>query len=1800
MAQFATVVAINGHGAVFAVDSQGNSRVLKVGDVLQKGETVRTNGDVGVELMMEDGRSMAVAPMQNVLLDDQVVESDQRPTAQESAVAAPATIETVIQTLQRGGDLSQELEAAAAGLVAPGANAADGGNSFVQLLRITEGVEPLAYNYGFAAPELPPDVQATGAELPTISVGIDLVTQIEEGHGGPVLITEANLPQGSVTAVNVPEGSSDGEGGGHAVSFQITMNMVSATDVTITYTLVPGTAKDTNTATPTDPRDYFDGAVTGTVTIPAGYIGFVVTENIVGDLRVEPNETFTIVLSNPIGATLVGDTATVTIIDDDHAPVAQNDVANMTEDALTVTGNVLGNDTDQDGQTLAVINGPISLSNDFGTLVIQGNGNFTFTPNAATQAAAQALDDGESIAFTFSNAYQSTDSANPSNFADVTITINGANDPPTITTNAGNPGGANDAVYEAGLVPNGSGAGPTTTLVSGTFTVSDTDGLDDIRSVDINGHTILIANLGTADASNVIAGDNGLFTVTSYDSGTGVATYTYQLASPTADMPGPETNTFTLTTFDGLATSPPVTITIEIVDDAPLAVNDGPAAVTEDGASSISGNVLSNDSAGADAPAVFTAWAADAAAIAALSTYGTLTQNANGSWSYLLDNSRAATQALTSSYHLSFELNYTMQDQDGDTSTAHLTITINGASDGASVVTAQATGPDATVLEHGLTTVPDTSETTSGTFTVSASDGIQDLVIGGTTYTLAQMQAFNGTQTVNTAEGVLTLTGYSGTATSGTVSYSYTLSATIDNDSKVPTGNDAVDATGFNDSVTLTVHGAGGTTDSDNLVVRAVDDTPTAVNDGPSGVTEDGASSISGNVLSNDSAGADAPAVFTAWAADAAAIAALSTYGTLTQNANGSWSYLLDNSRAATQALTSSDHLSFELNYTMQDQDGDTSTAHLTITINGASDTQSVTVQQVGGATTTVYETALVDGRNELSDLALNSDPREAVSGSFSVSATDGIASVSVGGTSFTLAQLQTPAYLAAHSINTGEGNLVITSYSSGDGDHTASIGYTYTLADNIINATPATTFFDDTGNLITVTGVGGGTSAAADLQIRIVDDTPSVTANAVVDAAITLTTQDAETIDVATDSANASFAAAFLSAAVPVYGADGAGATVISGYTLTVDNAASGLSSDGVAITLAKVGNDVVGSAGSAEVFRISVAANGTVTLTQSAELDHVGVGNDLQIAMASGKVTLSATATTTDGDGDTATATVSADLGGNIRFDDDVPSVLASSSLISSSGTGAIETGTFNYTLGADDLTYSGNTVSDFVNMSLSGKVGGLSIDAPSIALLSESATASTFGFGFTYANSPSTTTTASGTLHFDKVAGTYSVELAAPLVFSQVLTTSGTLNRFGYDHAGDANTSNTSNPEVVVSQLSGNFFVQFTGNNGTFAAGADTVLAAGEVISGSTTWVSVSNDSNGVAGDTMGKSEVLDMDFFTGNPGSNANAPQTAMLTGMFLKFDNIGNTEDMVVVLKLVSGDGLQHTTMSLIVGAEDIYKSGGAAVPAGYNINLDNNDGAVIIERNDFNSVGSNWFIEGAQVVSTTENITGNAFALNGITGTASGASDLSTIVALGGTTNDNDVVKITDIGFVTTASTSPIADLNFTFNVRDGDSDTTASQTLNAMLIDGQLFTGDGTANSLIGTSASDLFSGGLGNDTLTGGMGSDVFKWNPGETGSDVITDFAVGLRGDVLDLRDLLTGEHANAASLDAYLDFSANGSGQTVMSVHPSGSGGVTQTVTLENVSYAALQASAGGTSDAAIIAKLLTDGNLKTDV
>jgi VCBS repeat-containing protein len=288
-------------------------------------------------------------------------------------------------------------------------------------------------------------------------------------------------------------------------------------------------------------------------------------------------ETFTVTVTDDKGATATQN-VTITITGANDSPVISGvATGSVTEDTTTsVSGQLSATDVDT-GATAAWSISPNSptASSPYGTFSLDSTGKWTYVLNNAS-AAVQGLAAGETVTEKYT--VRVTDDKGAWDDQEVVVTINGTNDTPTITTDSGNPQGANDVVYEAGLAA-GTGVGPTTTLVGGTFTLSDPDGLDDIQSVTINGTTIAIGNLGN---NNAIVGPNGTLTVTGYNAATGVATYTYQLTSPAADVAGTETNVFTLTTSDGTTSSAPATITIEIADDVPLfnLVNDGSDAGT--------------------------------------------------------------------------------------------------------------------------------------------------------------------------------------------------------------------------------------------------------------------------------------------------------------------------------------------------------------------------------------------------------------------------------------------------------------------------------------------------------------------------------------------------------------------------------------------------------------------------------------------------------------------------------------------------------------------------------------------------------------------------------------------------------------------------------------------------------------------------------------------------------------------------------------------------------------------------------------------------------------------------------------------------------------------------------------------------------------------------------------------------------------------------------------------------------------------------------------------------------------------
>ncbi|WP_181173806.1 VCBS domain-containing protein, partial [Mesorhizobium sp. B2-3-12] len=132
---------------------------------------------------------------------------------------------------------------------------------------------------------------------------------------------------------------------------------------------------------------------------------------------------------------------TITINGTNDAPIVVADTNSVKEDTALnpVNGNVLSNDTDVDaGDTHSVtaVNGSAAnvgnnLVGTYGTLHLNSDGTYTYTLNNAL-ASVQALAEGASVTDVFT--YTNADNHGGSSSSSLTVTINGTNDGPVITS----------------------------------------------------------------------------------------------------------------------------------------------------------------------------------------------------------------------------------------------------------------------------------------------------------------------------------------------------------------------------------------------------------------------------------------------------------------------------------------------------------------------------------------------------------------------------------------------------------------------------------------------------------------------------------------------------------------------------------------------------------------------------------------------------------------------------------------------------------------------------------------------------------------------------------------------------------------------------------------------------------------------------------------------------------------------------------------------------------------------------------------------------------------------------------------------------------------------------------------------------------------------------------------------------------------------------------------------------------------------------------------------------------------------
>ena len=226
------------------------------------------------------------------------------------------------------------------------------------------------------------------------------------------------------------------------------------------------------------------------------------------------------------------------------------------------------------------------------------------------------------------------------------------------------------------------------------------------------------------------------------------------------------------------------------------------------------------------------------------------------------------------------------------------------------------TNPTVIIDDGNLSVQEATGASVSGIIKVSDNNSVASITVAGKDVTAATSA---NPVLIATDKGTLKITGYN--AATGVVSYTYTEADKAQNHSA---GDNSV-----RDSFVVVVRDKAGNTAMDSLDVTITDTAPVAVNDTQS-ITE-GEALVSGNLLANDSTGADVPL-------EVSVAQPQGAYGVLTVHADGSYTYALDSANPAVKALNDGQSLTETFSYTITDADGDRSSATLKVTINGVSD----------------------------------------------------------------------------------------------------------------------------------------------------------------------------------------------------------------------------------------------------------------------------------------------------------------------------------------------------------------------------------------------------------------------------------------------------------------------------------------------------------------------------------------------------------------------------------------------------------------------------------------------------------------------------------------------------------------------------------------------------------------------------------------------------------------------------------------------------------------------------------------------
>ncbi len=610
------------------------------------------------------------------------------------------------------------------------------------------------------------------------------------------------------------------------------------------------------------------------------------------------------------------------------------------------------------GQNVAGPLGGIgTVTGAYGTLTLAADGTYSYNVDS-TNAAVIALSAGQTLTEVFT--YEIVDTEGLTARANLTITVHGAQDPPVAQN-------VDSLAIEAGGVNNGTaGLNPTGDATNNS---SDPDGdpitVSGIRTGSVGG-TGVAGTIGTG-----LAGTYGTLTVRA----DGTYSYIVDNANPLVQALRTSLNviedrfTFTITDGQGAFSSAEIHVFISGQNDNPVGTDDTASALEAGGRANgqagtdPAGNVLANDTdvdAGDQHTVISVRTGAEVAAGTAgtLGTelrgmYGWLTLAADGTYSYRVDNTLAAVQALRQSGDtLSDVFTYGLADRAGATDLAALTVVIHGNNDAPVADDDTATAVEAGGVDNGTPGVAPTGNVLTNDTDVDANGEA-----------LRVTQVSHGG---NNASAGTSLAGTYGTLTlRADGSYTYVVDDT----------NGAVQALRLTsdhlvETFTYAISDVAGATDSATLTITIVgaNDAPHAVNDGAIAIEAGGVDNDipgfapAGNLLHNDT-DVDAndtqtvSGIRTGGLTDGGVFAAVGgstqvtgTYGKLTLGADGAYSYHLDDAAANVQALMPGQTVVETFTYQMHDAAGALSAATLTIVITGRNDAP-VATPEVASAT---------------------------------------------------------------------------------------------------------------------------------------------------------------------------------------------------------------------------------------------------------------------------------------------------------------------------------------------------------------------------------------------------------------------------------------------------------------------------------------------------------------------------------------------------------------------------------------------------------------------------------------------------------------------------------------------------------------------------------------------------------------------------------------------------------------------------------------------------------------------------------